>query len=697
MNSITSPYVLLNILQQQHKAMVSYFTNEYANESHFFCNKLLISLLSLRFCEAYNIEKNNTLKNCLEHNKPPTNLYAYFQKSYKTYGLDFLNFEQYVHFFKTQNIVFQKIIDFFYAPELPFNELPLQILGYIHEFFLAQKKAVQKEQGVYYTPNYIIDYIIKNSIHTVFKKREKKEQKKIRILDPACGSGFFLIEAYHFLLQQYDPEKKFTFEQKKEILSTQIYGIDIDKDAVRLTKFCLWLMCCQHSPPPQQYAFATTLLPIFCANSLVHSDFYKSNQLSIQNTENEYNNANNCIDLNPVFGDIVYHYGGFDIIIGNPPYNAKLDAKQQKYFKKKYNLNTTDTAALFIAFASKILNNKGINAFIVPKALTYASNWAAIRELILPNLIQIADCKKVWKNVNLETCIFITQKNSYTSHFNSFVLQHNNNIPHFEACAPIPQKACKLFDCLLNGLTKTHLQIGEKIKQQKQTFNDILENKRGAGLQKQTIKTQDIDFILQKKIQFKLIGGKNIGRYAFATNAKNIEFLNPEYKNFDEKAIILPNSILVQNIVSFVKNPQDSVQIRACIYPPSIQEKEQYLILDTVNQLFSTNNLYDMRFILGILNSRLVSWYVYHFILAHASMTMHFDKPVTAKIPFCSLNFSLPAHTQLYNNLIAQVQKRMDISTIKSTEITEIENNINKIVYNLYQLTPSEVAVIEKG
>jgi type I restriction-modification system DNA methylase subunit len=104
------------------------------------------------------------------------------------------------------------------------------------------------------------------------------------------------------------------------------------------------------------------------------------------------------------------YQGGFDIIVGNPPYGAKLSQQEQEYLLKKYNFGTTETAILFILKSLDLLSDGGYIGFIIPKSFCFASNYQKIRELVWDNVVQIVDCGKVWDEVKLEQIIVIIQK-----------------------------------------------------------------------------------------------------------------------------------------------------------------------------------------------------------------------------------------------------------------------------------------------
>jgi type I restriction-modification system DNA methylase subunit len=177
--------------------------------------------------------------------------------------------------------VLKDVLKNLYYPDSPyeFSVLPADILGQVYEQFLGkvirltaghqakveEKPEVKKAGGVYYTPIYIVEYIVKNTVGKLLEDKTPKQAEKLHILDPACGSGSFLLGAYQYLLDWHrdvylndDPQKwakgrsprlyqndrgewKLTIEERKRILLNNIYGVDIDAQAVEVTKLSLLL------------------------------------------------------------------------------------------------------------------------------------------------------------------------------------------------------------------------------------------------------------------------------------------------------------------------------------------------------------------------------------------------------------------------------------------------------------------------
>jgi hypothetical protein len=169
-----------------------------------------------------------------------------------------------------------------------------------------------------------------------------------------------------------------------------------------------------------------------------------------------------------------------------------------------------------------------------------------------------------------------------------------------------------------------------------------------------------------------VIGGKQIQRYGIAGEKG---FVSSKV-SLDKNALVAAGSILVQNIVAHIENPVDHIKITAAVVDEETAHK--IVILDTVNQLRNRSKL-SSYFFCAILNSRLMNWYVYRFIYAKAIRTMHFDGPVTSRIPLPRIT---PKNQHLYQEIAngARCSEQMEAA-----------------VYELYGLTEEAVGVVESG
>ena len=174
----------------------------------------------------------------------------------------------------------------------------------------------------------------------------------------------------------------------------------------------------------------------------------------------------------------------------------------------------------------------------------------------------------------------------------------------------------------------------------------------------------------------------------------------------NDKGLIKNNSILVQNIVAHIMNPTPHIKIIAM--PSSILDnKDEYILLNTVNQLENISNL-DTKFILAILNSKLLSWYVYIFIFGLAIRTMHFDNPVTSRIPMPVIDLSNSSHKEVHDKIVVLVDNIIELNKKVNTEknpnslnminrqISAYEKQLDNLIFSIYNLNDDEKRIINE-
>lgn len=328
------------------------------------------------------------------------------------------------------------IIKGLYYPESPyvFSALPADILGQVYEQFLGkvirlteghravveEKPEVKKAGGVYYTPTYVVDYIVQTTVGRLLEGKTPRQAAKLKILDPACGSGSFLIGAYEYLLKwhrdfytKHDPAKwakgakpvlvqvgpanwKLTIAERKRILLDNIFGVDIDSQAVETTKLSLLLKVLegetQQSLQPVLRLFHERALPdlgdnIKCGNSLIGPDLYQQQQIPLIDDDERYR-----INIFDWWGKdgfpLIKQAGGFDAVIGNPPYvdiKALPDVDVDYIFAKYASAN--NRINLFAAFIEKSLQLSKQTSFrfamIVPTALLTQDSYRQLRKQVI--------------------------------------------------------------------------------------------------------------------------------------------------------------------------------------------------------------------------------------------------------------------------------------------------------------------------
>jgi len=443
-------------------------------ELNFAVQMTINRLVFLRICEDRGIDRYEQLLELLQRKNIYQELGRLFLTADDRYnsGLFYFKSEKgreapddFTLQLEIDDFTLKTIIQKLYPPKSPyeFSIIPVEILGQVYEQFLGKvirlsprqqvivedKPEVRKSGGVYYTPSYIVDYIVKQTIGSALAEKTPEKVKDLTVLDPSCGSGSFLIVAYQYLLDWYLEQysnniKKYRKKlyqinntqwalksgEKKRILLDHIYGVDIDQQAVEMTKLSLLLKVLEgessETLTKQLDLFKERALPdldnnIQCGNSLIDGDFYQNNQLSLLDEETRY--RVNIFDWQASFPKIMQS-GGFDVIIGNPPYVriqllkkwASLEAdfyKQYYYSAKKGNY---DIYVIFIEKGLSMLKDRGNLAFILPHKFFNAQYGESIRNIISKNnyLKEITHFgeQQIFEKITTYTCLLFLSKNS---------------------------------------------------------------------------------------------------------------------------------------------------------------------------------------------------------------------------------------------------------------------------------------------
>jgi type I restriction-modification system DNA methylase subunit len=355
--------------------------------------------------------------------------------------------------------VIKEIVLETYDPYL-FDVLGVEVLGNIYEQYLGfvprlterrvkyePKPEVRKAGGIFYTPEYIVDYIVKNTVGRFLSEQKPKEIQTLRILDPACGSGSFLIRAYkelevyyqrlkkeawekrqNALAKVYEDQTQFSFDEgspetrgelnvfdKRKIVLNHLFGVDLDDQAVEVTRLSLMLKMLEgeHGIIPGRAGLPTLDHNIKCGNSLISGDVLK-----LQSFFKEAWIGTKPFDWEAYFRKIVVGEGGFDVIIGNPPYVRiqTLSKDQVGFFNENYVSATGnyDIYALFVERGLQLLKPGGILGFILPHKFFQAAYGQGLRKLIaeqnaLMEVINFRD-NQIFEKSSTYTCLLFLQK-----------------------------------------------------------------------------------------------------------------------------------------------------------------------------------------------------------------------------------------------------------------------------------------------
>lgn len=686
------------------------------------------------------------------------NLNYIFDRANEKYNSGLFDEDAIVRNLNIDDKTIKDIIDELYTPKNPyqFSVIPVEIIGNAYEQFLGKtisidknhkavielKPEVRKAGGVYYTPEYIVDYIVANTVGEAIKGKTPDEIVNIKILDPACGSGSFLLGAYKYLLNYHkeyflkNKTKKYMGSRyeiidesgnlalwvRKQILINNIFGVDIDSNAVEVAKLSLLLKSFEDSFNVNEYGQGSLLnekiLPsldnnIKCGNSLIGNDFYESHL----DLDDAALYKINCFDWEEEFKSI-FKGGGFDVVIGNPPYvfvkyvDWADDVKD--YFSSNYDITNKDNKSksnqsgkinlytLFIFRAIKLLKENGLFSFIVPNGLLRTTTYDMARKFILDNyhIDLIADLKDgVFKGVTAPTIIF------------KFSKSHSND-------------DTKIIDanCLVDGFvneSKCHY-INQSIFLENTSYTfSIFSNPKETVLFKKMesynkylgeITSEIIEGIVCKKEQIllekpndplcrKFLEGKNIKKYKIDFNNKYIIFdrkklhrARPdEVWNSDKKIIIQRISGGLHPIVAAL-------------------DTENYYSFASTNLILIRDDfrdIYSYELICALLNSKLINFYYVKNFTNASTLTVNISKTFLEKIPLPLIDLNNKEDKEvndkivtLVDNIITlnknlSVEKNPNSITIINRQINAIDRQIDKLVYQIYNLDESDIKIIE--
>ena len=616
-----------------------------------------------------------------------------------------------------------------------FNYIPIHILGNIYERFLGKiiviengkasielKPEVRKAGGVFYTPKYIVDYIVENTVGKLIADKKPKEIAKLTFADIACGSGSFLIGVFDYLLDyhknyyneytdeaekegcKYDAEKgvwTMSINQKKQILINNVYGVDIDLQATEVTQVSLFLKLLEDETMGtvaelNQLFVADKILPdlsnnIKCGNSLIGTEI----MADVLDFGREEMRKLNPFDFETAFPN-VFRKGGFDAIVGNPPY---LSTKGIEKFHKNIFLKTFqysnkgqfDLYGLFIEKAIRLISYNGLLGYITSNTFLSNKDFLEFRKYILKNtkLEEIINLgETVFIDANLDVSILILSKGQDIEN-EIFIIKNRHEFDN-KFSKKIKQRLFynekDNYEIIIN-LNEDEFELFTKLFTIKNKLNHYLLLPRGIeiGGNSEKIKkeyTHDYE---------KLLVGKNIKKYQINFDNLFIKFENDK-SVFKEIEIYKSPKILIQRI----RNLSLKDRIVSTI------DYSGFLCTNTLRiGLLKENCNLKLEFFQGLLSSKLVN---YIFLKKFLNKDIYAYQLERIPIPKITSE-----NQQLHDDLVKLVEQMLKAKKEEQNAQSDHEKNlyknltesldykINNLVYKLYNLTPEEIDLVENS
>jgi len=527
------------------------------------------------------------------------------------------------------------------------DDLSVTILGHIFEQSISDLEEIKnkvnesqdidtivqsrrKKDGIFYTPDYIVRYIVDNSLGTYLREHEekfkdefklkgditdvtyeKREQQvyekyqqfleNVKVLDPACGSGAFLVYVFDYLMAENKRVASirgtlFNNDQYiRSILKNNIFGVDLNEESVEITKLSLWLKSAEKGKK------LTTLDEnIKCGNSLIDDQKVAGNK-AFKWEEN--------------FSGIMEN-GGFDVVVGNPPYTYRnsISDNERRYYKENYS-SAEGNFDLYKFFTEKLyaLTNEGGRAsFIIPNTFLSALTYKKLRSFILEKfeIKEMYDLGlSVFEGVVVESLIFTFEKREVPGHHETVIkVQRDRNLDISSAAETytlnISELSQKNDDLSFNiYLSPLALAVIQKTRIDTEALKRICYCT--VGINTGYIKSE---LVASKKIDpryNKMLNGKDIGRHTIIWPGDwimyDVDFVKSQGdrgRSLPEKKIFDEDKILVQRTRRGLKRKL------VCCY-----DSEKYYNLNRLSNIVLINDKYNLYYVYALLNSTLIDYY----------------------------------------------------------------------------------------
>ncbi len=616
-----------------------------------------------------------------------------------------------------------------------FSEIPVEILGTIYERFLGkivrphgrgvtieEKPEVRKAGGVYYTPRYIVEYIVEQTVGKLLAGRKSEDALKLRILDPACGSGSFLICAFEqvcdhcqqWLTDHPEHRKKdwcwldekenavhLSTKAKRRILCQTIYGVDLDPQAVEVTQLSLYLKMLEgenrNTLERERELFGNdeALLPplqdnIKCGNSLIASDFslVPDDLLRVH-----------AFDWNVGFRDIM-KTGGFDIVVGNPPYIPieTMEEDERAYYQRSYPQieRKFDTGVVFILRALGLIKPSGRVGYISSITWETGENFAKLRELMFAQrgVEEVVNLPfNTFADAYVDTGVYILSGKP-TSEYRIYRYSKKAKIESLRDAQPVsvptslvtaPEFRLVLDPNAQRILIRAATNPGFK------PLGELTKSTQGLAADRFQRATSP------KSSEWYPFGEQaQAYRYDFAVEERSYAYMrdNPSLKPFYETE----PKILIRRII----NRQDRLDACYC--------DERMVFKKDINPFVLTVEKPNPKFVLGIINSRLLS---YLYVNTSAIATKDDFRQTTLaelrRLPIPFPDFEKRADKSRHDRLVGLVDKMMALmpklraaktdserQTLQNA-VTATDQQIDALVYELYGLSDQEKAMVERA
>lgn len=707
--------------------------------------KTIDRIVFLRICEDRGIEPYGQLRDLTSGGNVYRQLAAVFVEADARYNSGLFHFREepgrsepdtQTLLLTIDDRILKNIISQLYYPDSPyeFSVFSADILGQVYEQFLGkvirltpghrakveEKPEVRKSGGVYYTPTNVVDYLVQHTVGTLLEEaRSPKKAASLKILDPACGSGSFLIRAYQALLdwhleryhdtgvekhsrgrnpnvyQGSKGEWRLTTAERKRILTNSIYGVDVDSQAVEVTKLSLLLKVLEGESAEtlgsQLTLFRERALPdlannIKCGNALIGNDFYAGRQAVLFDEDELY--RINAFDWEEEFKK-VFAAGGFSAVIGNPPYLSfsgrqaiPLAADLREYYARHYPGAGWQTShGLFIVKAHSLATR--IVGLIVPDQVGHLAGYESIRASVTGDSSLVAVRywgENVFPGVVTPALTLITDK----AHGGTTEIETADGL----------RRDCKIRTGSAWIPPSPHSDLIEKLRTQANPLDDCFADPgvHTGNCAKKLVLPLDA----APPDAVPVLEGKQVARYVCRRPAK---VLRLGYEASGGEYFRVGSIDRYRNAPFVIR--------QTASHPIVGPRRHAEYFRNTLLALYPPEDGRDVRFVVAILNSRLTR-YVYRVAVRESAQKAFPQVKVRSlrSLPIRAIDPGSERDKQIHDLLVSQVQRLIDLHGCVETAVTDhdrqvlsrrirgLDREVDQLVERLYDLSEAEVSQV---
>jgi len=658
-----------------------------------------------------------------------------------------------------------------YYPDSPyeFSVLPADILGHIYEQFLGkvirltpahravveEKPEVRKAGGVYYTPTYIVDYIVEHTVGKLLGGKTPNQVAKLRVLDPACGSGSFLLGAYQRLLDWHlawyaenEPEKhrkgrkpkifqgpgddwRLTTAEKKRILLNNVYGVDIDPQAVEVTKLSLLLKVLEGESDETLgktlRMFHERALPdlganIKCGNSLIGPDFYEGKQLSLIDEEERY--RINAFDWNAEFPEIM-EAGGFDAVIGNPPWISAWTGSTpiRQYLVGTYGelQGHWDMYLAFLVATEQYLSAQGVHAFVYPTSFLTEAYAATTRaRLVMGACLQsiaVFGLERIFSGVSRRVCVVVLGRGGHKR----VVVDHWASKQHVQSLVLDPKLWLTSEDCTYSvHVGQADIELKNRVTENSIRIGNVYYVNYGAQICSKKKGEFGRDRFLGNKPHGnarRFLDGADVKRYSIAWRGMYLDYrpndiYGARHPKLFESPKLIVNKVTTKGYALSVTYDVDGYycdqRLICLVRYPDLEGTNLRLAFKGYSRVQdSASDLYYV----ALLNSRLYSYYFSRFVATRNLQGEYSDvvPRMVRSLPIRQPTLGTVAGRELHDRMTILAETMLALHSdlpkassphgreVIQRQIDATDKQIDQLVYKLYGLTGKEIRIVEEA